>query len=156
MQIGNKHTIAFSVIFLLSLLFISCSNNSRIVSSFGKRKYTKGFFFNHVASVPKTNTAQSSVKSNENKTLIVEKEKQGATYQNPTSIAFKMVFASSKKEDGTIGLGKILSTPTFLAFPKAGFIITEPSNGVYTYNNKCFADFIGHSLFVFFRQHGGL
>jgi hypothetical protein len=36
----------------IASLFISCNTNNKVVSSFGKRKYTKGFYFNS-HSIPK-------------------------------------------------------------------------------------------------------
>ena len=42
----KKHLAKLLSILVLSALFVSCNTGNKVVSSFGKRKYTKGYYFN--------------------------------------------------------------------------------------------------------------
>ncbi len=58
----KKHFLKAGSFYLASLmLFSSCNSGNKVVSSFGKRKYTKGFFFN----VPSIAKKQTSAKPEE-------------------------------------------------------------------------------------------
>jgi hypothetical protein len=58
---------------LLSFL-ASCSSSNQFASSFGKRKYTKGYYFDNVASVKPVN--KQATGNTSNNTVVTNEEKQ--------------------------------------------------------------------------------
>lgn len=61
---------------VVSILLASCNTGNKVVSSFGKRKYTKGYFFNF-GSHKKLELPQ--VATHENKPVNITTSKKGAT-----------------------------------------------------------------------------
>jgi len=81
---------------LLASLFASCNTGNKVVSSFGKRKYTKGYYFNSVAH--KAPELPAIVASGTNNQAISYKEKEAIHTEAVRSVSSESVVPKAKQK----------------------------------------------------------
>jgi len=111
----------------ISALLVSCNSGNKVVSSFGKRKYTKGFFFNN-----------GSRKNTETPVVAVHKDDTGkpaAKIENSTPRISSTVTENSLSTQPIITSHKVRKSLNLLSLPKP---ITEkkPNENVVNTNAK--------------------
>ncbi len=75
--IRKQHfTVSGIILFVLVLLFASCGSNHSVVSSFGKRKYTKGFFLFSSAKLKEVKAAKANTVAVKPKAIREESKKE--------------------------------------------------------------------------------
>jgi hypothetical protein len=111
----------------ISAILASCNSGNKVVSSFGKRKYTKGFFFN-----------KGSHKNTETPVVAVHKDNTGkpaAKVENSTPRISSTVTENSLSTQPIITSHKVRKSLNLLSLPKP---ITEkkPNENVVNTNAK--------------------
>jgi hypothetical protein len=84
---------------VLPALLVSCNTNNKVVSSFGKRKYTKGYYFNFGSH----KKLEMPVLTDSGKNIVIHKSKKNCSRYSPAK-------RPSFNEDRTITVTRPAST----------------------------------------------
>ncbi len=103
----TKSLLSYLVPVIISGVLVSCSSSNKVASNFGKRKYTKGFFFDRPAkpSSPATATYTAAVRKSNNTAVtapVVVSQNSASVSNSPAAVvAQKQVSVNTGKVAAT-------------------------------------------------------